>query len=213
MMPISRPLGRTFGPAKPDPVAVQGLKTALTRELLEMSGGKAVNADGHIIANGRNLKALIDKYDNVMRAFDMTDAEINRFSYVAEQIRLGQLGPGDVEIGTTVMAGGLAKPIDLLARVVGAKTGGRLGDTAGSSLQIANLMSKEGRERVLNLTTSTAEELIIQALDDPKLYRALLIGPRASMEAQRNAAKVIEDAVLRMESIGVEMLAIGGSQE
>jgi hypothetical protein len=205
---------RMFGPARPDEVAVQGLKTSLAQELLEQSGGKKVNTAGEIIPDGKNLKALIKKYDGVMRAFHMEDAEINRFNHIAEQIRLGQLGPGDVDIGTTVMAGGLARPIDILARVIGARLGGKIGqESMGGSLQTAGIMSKEGRERILQLTTSTAEELIIQAIDDPKLYRALLLGPRATMEAQRNAAKVLDDAILRIESAGTAALAIGATQE
>jgi hypothetical protein len=205
---------RLFGPAKPDKVAVQGLKTSLAQELLDMSGGKTVNAAGEMVPDGKNLKALIKQYDGVMRAFDMTDAEIQRFTTIAEQIRLGQLGPGDVDIGTTVMAGGLARPIDILARVIGARLGGKIGqESMGGSLQTAGIMSKEGRERILQLTTSTAEELIIQAIDDPKLYRALLLGPRATMEAQRNAAKALDDAILRIESAGTTALAVGATQD
>ena len=74
-------------------------------------------------------------------------------------------------------------------------------------------MSKTGRERILNLTTSKAEELIIQALDNPELYRALLLGPRASADAQRKAAAIVEKAILQSEVAGVRMLAIGSTQD
>jgi len=210
LMKVRAPNGKILAS---DYSAVQGLKASFKDEVFKLSGGNTTDANGRIIPNGQKLKALLHEYRPVMRALHMNDAEISRLSRIAEQIRLAQMQPGDIDIGTTILDSGLAKPIDLLARWVGARAGGRLGQDTGSTLVMAGYMSKEGRERVLSLTASKAEKLLIQATGDPELYRALLLGPRSSDQAQKAAAKIIERAVLQLEVSGIRTLAVGSAQE
>ena len=76
---------------------------------------------------------------------------------------------------------------------------------------MAAIMSKEGRDRILSLTTSQAEKIIIAAYDDPKLYRSLLIGPTASQAAKEAAGKTIDFAVQQAVIIETTAAAINSN--
>ena len=169
---------------------------------------------GHVVPNGQRALAYLDDYADVMTAMGFTKAEKDRTIFLADQIRIAQLKGGTGDIGTTVMAGGLAKPIELVARVIGARTGSMVAQgSPGGSIQMAAIFSREGRDRILNLTTSRAEELIIAAFDDPELMKAILLGPRAGKAAQERASRVINNAIRQSEINGATMLEIAGKLE
>ena len=81
------------------------------------------------------------------------------------------------------------------------------------SIQTAAIMSKESQRRLMELTTSTAERLIIQALDNPVEYKALLVGPRAGTAERERAGRILERALLQSEVTGVRMLAFDAAQQ
>ena len=203
---------RLHGPewpqSKPDPVARQGIKTAFFQEILKRSAS-STDVVGHVVPNGQRALAYIDDYTDVMTAIGFTDAEKGRAIFLADQIRIAQLKPGAGDIGTTVMDGGLAKPIELMARVMGARFGSKMAEgSPGGAIQLAGVFSKESRDRILNLTTSRAEELIIASFDDGELMKSLLLGPRAGKAAQERASRVIENAIRQSEINGATMAEI-----
>ena len=199
--------GQEWPNPQPDPAARQGVKTAFFQEILKRSAS-STDVVGRVVPNGERALAYLESYKDVMTAIGMTEAEKARAIFLADQIRIGQLtGAGHADIGTTIMAGGLAKPIELAARVLGARTGSLVAQgSPGGAIQLAGVFSKESRDRILNLTTSRAEELIVAAFDDRELMNALLLGPRAGTEAQRRASKVIENAIRQSEINGAVAL-------
>ena len=198
---------------KGDARAVQGLKSAFADEVMSMSAGRTVDEAGLSVPNGLAMKRLLGEYKPVMDALQMTRAERSRLDRIAEQIRLAQVKQGTGEIGTGILDDPLLAPVDLLARYVGARTGGNLGDDMGSRLVLAQFMSKQSRDRIRRLTVSKAEELLIEAYSDPELFKALLVGPTASAPIQQKAARTLENALLRLESSGRRALAIAATTE
>ncbi len=196
---------------KKDAAAVRGLKTSFAEEVFRLSGGNNLDIDGRIIPNGLKLKALLNDYESTMRALHMTDGEISRLNRIAENYRVAQIQGDKVDIGATILDKGLLPPIDLMARFVGARAGGRMGNSMGSGLVMANFMSSQGRQKIMSLTTSKAEKLLIQATTDPELYKALLVGPNRTDTVQKSAAAVIERAMLQSEIAGVRALALAGA--
>lgn len=193
--------------------AKNGVKSAFSEEIIRLSAGDKIDTKGRPIPRGKKMKQLLSEYRQTMRAMDMSNEEIARLENIAESIRKAQLKPGTGEIGTGVLDEPLLAPIDLLARFVGARAGGNLGDDMGSRLVLAQFWSKQMRDRVAKFTTNRAEDLLIEATTDPELYRALLLGPTAAPELQRRAAQAIERAVLRSESIGRVAGAIAVTEE
>ena len=195
----------------PDPIARQGIKTAFFQEILKRSAS-STDVVGHVVPNGTRALAYIDDYADVMRALGFTEKETARATFLADQIRIAQLKPDTGDIGTTIMAGGLSKPIELVARVLGARFGSKVAEgSPGGAIQLAAIFSKESRDRILNLTTSQSEELLIAAFDpasDGELMKALLLGPRAGKAAQERASRVIENAIRQSEINGAVMLEV-----
>jgi hypothetical protein len=194
-----------------DRAAVLGLQDSFVEEILTMSS-REVN--GIMVPQGKNLKVLLDKYKHTMRALHIGDSEVHRLNTIAENIRLAQMGvDASVDIGSSLLDTGLKTPIEFLARILGARAGGRIGQDAGSQLVIAGFMSKQTRNRLARITASEAEKLIVRAVSDGELYRSLLVSPTASNATKVRAAKILEREILRLESAGRTTLAIGAAQE
>lgn len=68
--------------------------------------------------------------------------------------------------------------IEIVARVVAANQGARAGQ-GGASIQTANMASARVKKMLGNLQNDKAEQLMIDAVEDPLLLRALLMDPRA----------------------------------
>ena len=53
------------------------------------------------------------------------------------------------------------------------------GGTMGGSLQAANIMTERARAMLRNMTNGKARELLTAAVEDPQLFRDLLLEPAA----------------------------------
>ncbi|MHC4193452.1 MAG: hypothetical protein ACYSP9_04670 [Planctomycetota bacterium] len=181
-----------------DLMAVNGMKTAFAKEIMRLSGKQAIDATGSVVPNGLNMRGLLKQHKPVMRALHMNDAEINRLNRVADELMKVQLKPGTGDIGAGILEDALSTPVEFLARIVGARTGGNIGQDMGSQLVLAGFFSRKARERLQNLTVSKAELLLIQAVSDPVLFRSLLTSSTATPAVQQKAAKEIERALAKL---------------
>lgn len=191
--------------------AVRGMQDAFVEELFNQAT-KEVN--GEMVVQGHNLKALMNEHAPVMRELNMGEQQVRRLNGISEEIRLSQLSaPKEVDIGGTIMNTQLSKPIEVLARLMGARSGAHMAGNGGGQLVMASHMSKEAQQRLLSLTKSKAERMVVEAVFNGDLYRSLLLGPRSSMAAQQRAAAILEREILRLESVGTATLAVGASQD
>ena len=69
--------------------------------------------------------------------------------------------------------------IDMAVRVFAAQKGGALGAGGGmgGSLQTANIFSRRAGEMLKNVTNVRAREMLMDAIEDPELFKALLTEP------------------------------------
>jgi hypothetical protein len=106
--------------------------------------------------------------------------EMRRFERIANAAASMDVLPS--ETGEIINA-----PVNaLLMRVVqvaAAQTGGRVGASGnmGGSLQTANIFSRTAQNMLRNLTNDRARRLLVDAVEDPELMRALMLNPSAEM--------------------------------
>jgi hypothetical protein len=92
--------------------------------------------------------------------------------------------------------------VQLLASLIGASGGQRAsqmgpgGGGIGSSLVLAQFMSKHARREVEQLTSGRAMELLTDAATDKDLYAALLVGRTDPVHTQRAAAQRLDAWIL-----------------
>lgn len=168
--------------AKRDPSgrALEGVKASLTDRLIS----EATNADG--VLSGRGLVNLMNDPD-MKRALQavFSARELGGLQRIAQAAAKMDVKPsgGEEIINAPVNA--------LLMRVVqiaAAQQGGRMGAASnmGGSLQTANILSTAARRMLNNLQNKKARELLVEAVQDPKLMRAIML--HASADTPKWAA-------------------------
>ena len=146
--------------------AVTGVKAAFTDYLI----GKAYGPDG---LSGRALDGLL-KDREIRRAMQevFTPAEVGRIGYISRA--LSKLDDAGRDVGAA-MNTPANRVVEIAARIVAARQGGLLGGGAtGPSLQAANIMSSNAARVLSKLTNDRARELLMDAIDDPELFKDLM---------------------------------------
>ena len=84
--------------------------------------------------------------------------------------------------------------ISLIARTISARTGAQVGQGAsGASLLTAHFFSRNMQDMLERLTNDKAAALLNDAIQDPELFRDLLLAnPRVSRQAKRAEARLTE---------------------
>ena len=84
---------------------------------------------------------------------------------------------GDIEI-IADRAGWL---LEKMGQVLGAKLGAKMSSTAGGSIQSANIGSTAARDFLNSITADKARQMLQDAVQDPKLMKALLTHKNATV--------------------------------
>lgn len=178
---LARSLKRRMGGNKD---AVQGLKSSFVETLFNTASRDA-DVSGELLA-----KTLKDNLD-VARALGMNDTEISRIRSVANRIIQAQTPPGKAI--SKIMTDKPAAIMDFLATLIGAKVGQRIaGGGLGSSLKVAAEGSKQAKGILQKLTTDSAEKLLVDAMSDPVLFKALMTKSTAPPEQMAKVSQIIE---------------------
>ncbi|MFT6675929.1 MAG: hypothetical protein ACJAVM_002126 [Sulfitobacter sp.] len=153
----------------PDGAALDGLKGAFSDYLIRNS----TDANG---LSGEAMRKLLQKPETrATFTAVMKPAEIRRLDVIsAELIKLrnGRKAAPDI--------GGLSprspnRVIEMVARVIAAKQGAKAGGgSSGASIQTANMASGRVKQLLGNLQNDKAEQLLMDAVKDPELFRLLL---------------------------------------
>ena len=161
--------------------AVNGLRKAATDYLLR-------GANKHITSRGDIVQG--QKFSTMMS--DPRTREALEVLYAPDQMAVLDdialnLSRYDMMHNNTTNSGGELVPqdavdwaVDNLAKFVGVKAGGVVGQGSGSSLHIASQGRKIATTIANRLNKSGAEALLRDAVQDPKLYQELLRGKRES---------------------------------
>lgn len=170
-----------------DKDAVQGLKQGFVDELLRRSQTSDVDEAGEIITSGKRFRLMLAQNKAVAGAI-LSPSELARLDKISNTFARIEMRPGDP---VTVMDDKVSHALDFIASYLGAHAGGKAGKEMGSSLVMAGRTAAYFRRIGNGLTTNKARALITGAVDDPDLYRALLVGPTSSAAKQADSLRRI----------------------
>uniref|UniRef100_A0A6H1ZJQ0 Uncharacterized protein n=1 Tax=viral metagenome TaxID=1070528 RepID=A0A6H1ZJQ0_9ZZZZ len=175
--------------------AIGGLRSAFIDNILEKSTVGPFNEIGEQTLSGRGILNHIEKNKRVMGAvFDQE--QIQRMRKVGlelskiESFEKTTAGKPDVELKDLA-----SSALRMFARVGGARLGGWMGrESAGGSLQMAQIYSGAAQKFVTRLTRDRAAALVSDAVlsKDPSLLQSLLL-PMDKPEAIKTAIKITND--------------------
>ncbi len=156
----------------PNGAALDGLKGAFADYLIRNS----TDVNG---LSGDAMRKILQKPElRATFAKVMAPAELRRMDIIAIELvklRNGRKATPDI--------GGLSprspnRIIEMVARIIAAKQGAKAGGgSSGASIQTANMASGRVKEMLGNLQNDKAEQLLMDAVRDPELFRLLLTDP------------------------------------
>lgn len=150
--------------------AFAGVKGAFTDFLI----GKADTAEG---LSGKQLQSLLRDSNTqaAMRQIFPGD-EFTRIKRIADE--LATLDAPAADVGGVIDSPG-NRLLQYVVRIAAARQGGQMGGgTMGGSLQTANIAVERAQAILRNLTNARAREMLMAAVEDPALFRALLVEPK-----------------------------------
>ncbi|MES2844866.1 MAG: hypothetical protein V4747_07560 [Pseudomonadota bacterium] len=151
--------------------ALAGVKGAFSDYLI----GNAGSPDG---LSGPKLTALINDL-NTSAALQQvyTPEEFGRLRRIATD--LAKMETKGATVGD-VMDSPANRLVEYVVRIAAARSGGQMGGgTIGGSMQTANIVTERARAMLRNLTNDKARQLLMDAIEEPALFKALLMEPRA----------------------------------
>lgn len=184
----ARAMAQVIRQVRSDPMAVQGLKQSYVEDLLRQSRTAAVDESGEFITSGKRFRKLMAENKGVSNVL-LSPEERARLERVAATFARIEAKPSGKE---GVIEDVPAAFLDLMARYLGAQSGQRIASRGmGSSLVMAQEFSKRMVGVLERLTRDKAHQIIVEAVQDPKLFEALLTGPTASPAKQQQAVQRI----------------------
>lgn len=152
--------------------AMDGLKGAFSEYVIRRgadSGGLSGDQMRKILQSPEQRAALAAVFEpSEVRRMDMMAAELSK-------LRKGRQAAPDI--------GGLSprspnRLIDMAARIIAARQGAKAGGgSSGASIQTANMASNRMKALLGNLQNDKAEQMLMDAVTDPDLFRLLLVDP------------------------------------
>jgi hypothetical protein len=163
--------------------ALDGLKGSMVDYVIRNSTD-ATGLNGDAILNLMKSPEKARALRSVLAAPDM-----NRMGKIAtelKKLRQGRKAAPDI--------GGLSprspnRIVEAVARIVAANQGAKMGD-GGASLQTAQMASGRMKEALGNLQNDKAEQLLIDAISDPELFRMLLVKPDSVKLSAKSVSKL-----------------------
>jgi len=151
--------------------AMGGLKAAFSQYVLR----QAKSADGFSAQKINDILASPEKAAALSQVFE--PAEMRRWKVLATEIeKANKAGQSAPDIG------GLSnrspnRIIEYVARVIAARQGAQAGGGSGGSIQTAQMASTQTKRLLGKLQNDKAEQMLMDAVEDPELFRLLLIDP------------------------------------
>lgn len=166
--------------------ALNGLKQAYLDSLFRKSLAGSPDEEGVRFIQGGKFREMLNETRGASKALGFSESELKRLETVSTALSRASTRAGTA---SEIVGDRPSKIIDIMGSVIGAKIGGKIGDTSGSSLQAAGRFSKEVREFLGKLTRDKATEIVRDAVEDPELYKSLLLGPTEPIKKQRMAVQ------------------------
>jgi hypothetical protein len=153
--------------------ARRGLQSTLLEEILNVSAA-SFNDAGEIIYSPGKLNNMIKTYLPALRATGMEREQIDRVRNIAEvfirtKARGGTLPPDILKTQASSI-------LEVIARWAGSHAGSFVAKGSGSQLVMAQAGSQRARKALAAITRDHVREVLVAAIDDPELYKSLLVG-------------------------------------
>lgn len=150
--------------------ALGGLKGAFSDYLIRRSGGNTLS--------GVKMQEFLGSPERRAALGQVFQpAELRRMDTIASELRkLETARKSAPDIGA-LSNRSPNRLIEYAARVIAARQGANLGGGAGGSIQTAQMASGRVKQLLGNLQNDKAEQLLIDAVEDPQLFRLLLTDP------------------------------------
>ncbi|MCG8434780.1 MAG: hypothetical protein MJA83_12180, partial [Gammaproteobacteria bacterium] len=166
------------------PASAAGLRRGYIESILERSQTSVTSGDGNFFISGRHMQYILE--DEARLAAQVLDGdEIKALNQAADVF-------GKIEASRR--AGTLDKIMDdranALFRLAAGVTGARIGRGMNTgTIQTPGFVSKFAKDLVDKLSTDGAQKLLVDAIEDPDLMKALLltegVDPRVAKEANQ----------------------------
>jgi len=176
-----------------DPEAVQGLKQAYVDELFTRSFQRSVDEEGFRFIKGGKFREMLNDTRSAAKALGLSDEELSRLETISTAFARSS---ASAETAKDIIGDQPSKIVDLIGGFLGAQVGGKLGSTSGSSLQGASRFSGAVRDALGFLTRDKATEIMREAVEDPKLFKDLLLTPTAPAAKQKAVASRLNTFLL-----------------
>ena len=150
--------------------AVEGFKASLSDYLI---GRSSISTPDGPVLNSRRLQELLDSED-VQSVVDTvyTSSERSRLNAIAAELNRLEASSGAVDALADRPANSM---LSTYARIVGARVGANLGGGFAGGLQSAGIVSSRAQQLIGRLTNDKAQQMLRDAVQDPELFRSLLM--------------------------------------
>lgn len=151
--------------------ALAGVKAAASDYLI----GRAGTPEG---LSGEKLSALLrDKNTNAALRQIFDTGEMSRLGQISAS--LARLDGKAADVGA-FLDSPANRVVEYVVRIAAAQQGGRMGGgSMGGSLQTANILQERARSLLRGLTNDKARRLLMDAIEDPALFKSLMAEPAA----------------------------------
>ncbi|UMA64629.1 hypothetical protein LVO79_16755 [Roseivivax marinus] len=159
--------------------ALDGLKGAFSAYLIRRSGGETLS--------GTKMQEFLGSPERRAALGQVfTPVELRRMDTIATELRKLETARQPAPDIGALSNRSPNRLIEYAARVIAARQGAKAGGGAGGSIQTAQMASGRVKQLLGNLQNDKAERLLIDAIEDPELFRLLLTDPgRVEMKADQ----------------------------
>ncbi|MCA1338102.1 hypothetical protein [Pseudooceanicola marinus] len=180
--------------------ALAGLKAAFANHLI--GGASGVRAGRETFSGDALLKLMSDSRTAAALPRIFSKEEIGRLRRIGHE--LAKLDAGAAGIGASLSGERPARVIEYLARVVAARHGAQLGGGGGASLQTAQMASARVKELLASLVSDKASEILARAVEDPELFKDLLLHTQSPKLEQRLLPRLAPYLLGTSSALGAE---------
>jgi hypothetical protein len=175
--------------------AVEGFKKSFSNYLIDRAS--VMTPDGKQM-RGSQFKELLSSPDVASVARQVySGSEMNRLKTIAAELQKldqARLSAGGLDALEDLKPNAL---VSIGARIIGARVGAQLGGGMAGGLQSAQIMSSRFQRIVSRLTNDKAQQMLMDAVEDPDLFKTLLMDvtvPKNFEKVQRSLAPYISGA-------------------
>jgi len=170
--------------------AEMGLRRAAAEQLLKQA--ERTTETGETVITGIKYGNLIRENLPTLRALGFNNTQITRMKRSATILRQLQIKPEKGAV-SAVMEDNPAWFLEIPARVLGARVGGKVGaSSSGGSIQTANIFASRFKQVLSAVTVDRAKKGLIDMVDNKELWKAFMLGEKAPKVEQEKALKAIE---------------------